>query len=307
MGAIGRLAEHARGVWRFVQPLDDSEQVPIPPSVPEGRTVTVPERGEMFIREAGEDGTPIVLIHGWALTADLNWFSGIYEVAARHGRMVAPDLRGHGRGMRSDESFTIERAADDVAALVHELDMAPAVLVGYSLGGSVALEMAKRHPEAVAGMVLVSTALQYKADVWERLQWTGLGVVEYGLRIGTPKGIVDRYLRRAAELSPDLEQFGGWIKGEVRRGDPTDIAAAGRSIGTFDFREFAGDVTVPTVSVISRNDLMVREIRQRELADAIPGAKTLELDGAHNAWMVKPKEFATAIDEALEMVIKELS
>jgi pimeloyl-ACP methyl ester carboxylesterase len=301
------LKEQAKGAWRFAQPIDEGgDQLPAPPDIPEGRTVNVPERGEMFIRQGGDDGPPIVLLHGWALTADLNWFTGIFDVAMGKGRMIAPDLRGHGRGMRSDEPFTLEGAADDVAALIEHLGLAPAVLVGYSMGGSVALMMAERQPQTVSGMVLVSTALQYKSDFLERLQWTSVGLVEYVLRFGAPKGIVDRYLRRAAELSPDLDRFSGWIKGEVRRGDPTDIAAAGRSISAFDARGFAGDIRVPTAVVVSQRDLMVKAVRQEELADAIPDSHRVELDGAHNAWMVQPKEYGKAVDEGLGFVLHRL-
>ena len=68
--------------------------------LPTGRIVNVPSRGEMFLREAsGPDASlPVVLLHGWTLSADLNWFSGGYRVASSHGPMIAPDLRGHGRG-----------------------------------------------------------------------------------------------------------------------------------------------------------------------------------------------------------------
>lgn len=306
MAGIGRVKAYARGVWKFLQPLrDEGEQVPLPPSIPPGRMVNVPDLGEMFVREAGTEGPPIVLLHGWALTADLSWFSGVYEVAARCGRMLAPDIRGHGRGLRSDERFTLERAADDVAALLRHLDLSPAVLVGYSMGGSIALRMWERHPDTVRSMVLVSTALQYKSTVWERLEWIGMGGVEYVLRFGAPKGFVDRYLRRAAQMSPGLEQFSAWIKAEVRRGDPSDIAAAGRSTGNFDARGFAEDIDVPTVLVISKRDLLVRPERQWELAEAIQKARTVELEAAHNAWMVKPKEFAKAIDDALGTVLQD--
>ena len=301
------LKEAVSDVWRFTRPLEEGgEQLPLPPSIPEGRVVNVADRGEMFIRDAGVGTPAVVLLHGWALTADLNWFSGVYEVASRTSRMIAPDLRGHGRGLRSQDSFTMETAADDVSELVRQLALGPAILVGYSMGGSIALQMFHRHPETVAGLVLISTALQYKADMWERLVWLGMASVEYVLRFGAPQGIVDRYLRRAAERSPGLGNCSDWIQAEVRRGDPSDIAAAGRSTSAFDARGFAGDINVPTVVVVSRRDRLVREKRQRDLADAIPGSQRVELDGAHNAWMVQPDDFAKAVDEALGLVVARL-
>ena len=97
-------------VRHFLRRLKDEEHGdPVVPPLPAARVDNVPGRGEMFSRQAeGRDGGPtIVLLHGWALSADLNWFGGIYDVAARHGPVLAPDLRGHGRGQRSDKRFTL--------------------------------------------------------------------------------------------------------------------------------------------------------------------------------------------------------
>ena len=307
MGAVEWVKTQARLAWEFARPLEKGgQQLPLPPSIPGGNVVNVPDRGEMFVREAGTGDPPIILLHGWALTADLSWFSGVYEVAAGRGRMLAPDLRGHGRGLRSQDPFTLEAAADDTAALCDELGLGPAVLVGYSMGGSIALQTWRRHPHSVAGLVLVSTALEYRADLWERVTWLGMAGVEYVLRFGAPQGLVDRYLRKAAERSPDLERCAGWLKAEVRRGDPSDIASAGRSTSAFDARDFAGAISVPTAVVVSRRDRLVKEVRQRELADAIAGSHVVELDAAHNAWMAQPREYAEAIDEALGLVIKDV-
>ena len=72
--------------------------------------------------------------------------------------MVAPDLRGHGRGIRSRRPFRLEDCADDLAALVEQLGCGPVVVVGYSMGGLVAQLLWRRHPDLVAGLVLCSTA-----------------------------------------------------------------------------------------------------------------------------------------------------
>ncbi len=295
----------ARG---FVRPLPDvGPHAPLPPPLPDGRVVFVPNRGEMFIREGpGPGGGPaIVLLHGWTLSADLNWFSGVYEVASRHGHMLAPDIRGHGRGLRSEEPFTLQAAADDVAALLRELGLGPAILVGYSMGSSIALLMAHTSPDVVAGLVLASSGLQWRATLYERVVWRALAGVEYVLRFGAPTGITDRYLRHAVQQSPELGPYRSWLKAEARRGDPTDIAAAGRELGGYDARTLAENIDVPTVVVVTKRDKLIRPRRQHRLAEVI-GGKTVEVDGAHNAWMVKPVEFAAAVDEGLTLVMDQL-
>ncbi len=302
----GSFREAAHQVRGFVRRISRNEpEDPVPPPLPPGRVVRVKDRGEMFVRQAeGAGGGPsVVLLHGWALSAELNWFSGVFDAAARHGPVIAPDIRGHGRGLRSEMPFTLEAAADDVTGLIETLDAGPAVLVGYSMGGSLALLCAGRRPELVSGLVLVSTGLQWRADLWERALWAGMAVVEYGLRFGAPRGLTERYLRSAVEQSPDLQPYQGWVKAEVRRGDASDIGHAGKALANFDARELSRGIDVPTAVVVTLNDRLIRSSRQRRLAEAISGADTIEVVGAHNAWLIHPREFSSAIDRGLGLVI----
>lgn len=307
MSRMDSLRRDLAGVRRFARPLDDEDlEDPVVPPLPHASVVTVPGRGEVFLRRCqGRDGSPtIVLLHGWALSSDLNWFSGVYDVAAGHGPVVSPDMRGHGRGLRSAKRFTLEVLADDTAAVIEHLGVGPVVLVGYSMGGSVALLTWRHHRHLVAGMVLMSTALRWRTSIRERILWSSMAAVEYGLRLGAPEGgMADRYLRMAVEQSAELKRYRSWVKAEIRRGDPNDIAAAGRGLSAFDAHDFAREVDVPTTVVITAHDRLIRAVRQRELADAVPGAHRLEVDGAHNAWLVHPKQFNAAVDEALASVL----
>lgn len=281
---------------------------PLPPPLPPGRFVSVPRRGEMFVRElapARETAAPtILLLHGWTLCADLNWFA-MYAAAARHGRVLAMDVRGHGRGLRSEQRFTLEAAADDASALVEELGVGPAIVVGYSMGGSIGLLMWRRHPETVAGLVLQSTALQWRHALHERVLWSSMAGLEYVLRFGVPHGLTERYLRAAAEQNPHLQPVLPWLKAEALRGNPSDIAAAGRGLSAFDARSYAPLVDVPTVVIVSRRDRLIWADRQRELVDAIPGAKSIEIDAAHNGWLVEPDLVCDAIETALGIIAEQ--
>jgi len=299
---VGATWTSFREFWRKLEVRDP--EAPDPPPLPPGRLVHVPRRGEMMVREIpGEADQPtILLLHGWTLSADLNWFT-VYDSVARHGRVLAIDQRGHGRGLRSEQPFTLEEAADDAAALLQHLGGSPAVVVGYSMGASVGLVMWKRHPETVRGLVLQSAGLQWRASPRERVLWSGMAMAEYGLRFGTPKGLTERYLRMATDQNPDLKEHLPWLKAEVRRSDPASIAAASRSLTAFDARPWAGSVDVPTVVVISRRDRLIRPRRQRDLAAAIPGAASMELDAAHNGWLVRPELVAGTLTDAVRTVL----
>lgn len=282
---------------------------PLPPPLPPGRLVDVPKRGEMLVREqlpTGDGVAPtILLLHGWTLCADLNWFA-LYAALARHGRVLAMDVRGHGRGIRSEQHFTLEAAADDAAALLEHLGAGPAIVVGYSMGGSISLLMWRRHPASVAGLVLQSTALQWRAAVHERILWNSMSGLEYVLRFGVPHGLTERYLRSAGEQNPDLRPVLPWLKAEALRGNPSDLAAAGRGLSAFDARSYASRIDVPTAVIVSKRDRLIWAARQRELADAIPAAKTIEIDVAHNGWLVEPDIVCDAIETALGHVAEQL-
>jgi len=289
----------------FLRRLEAMEpQPPLPPWLPPGRVVAVPGRGEMFVRESpGPRGGPtILLLHGWTASADLNWFH-VYETVGGIGRLVAVDHRGHGRSIRSEERFTLENAADDAAALLERLGGAPAIVVGFSMGGPIAMLLWRRHPHLVSGLVLQATALEWRASFRERFSWKFMAVVEYGLRLGRPRGLVDRYLRQAVEECPELEPYRPWLKGELRRGDAEDLADAGRALGNYDGRPFAGAVDVPAAVVVTTRDRLVRARKQRALARAIPGAELLELAGDHDCCLVQPKEFQAVTEKALRLVI----
>src|SRR3954454_6854090 len=128
--------------------------VPLPPA----RTVHVPGRGEVFLRDSGGDGTPVLLLHGWTASADLNWYAQYAPLVDAGFRVLAIDHRGHGRGMRALSDFRLEDCADDAVGALRTLDTGPAILAGYSMGGPISLLAARRHPEQVQALVLCATA-----------------------------------------------------------------------------------------------------------------------------------------------------
>ncbi|HLJ07868.1 MAG TPA: alpha/beta fold hydrolase, partial [Acidimicrobiia bacterium] len=118
------LRDEARRLRRMARPLGvEPPGPPIPPPLPPGRIVHLPGRGETFVRDTGPPpadgpapGPPVLLLHGWTASADVNFFAVFPELAGRH-RAVALDHRGHGRGLRPRTPFSLEDCADDAAAL----------------------------------------------------------------------------------------------------------------------------------------------------------------------------------------------
>lgn len=107
--------------------------------------------------EAGRGEPVLVLVHGMACHRGF-WRAQLEHFAPRH-RVVAVDLRGHGESDAPEQRYTMQGFADDVAWACGQLDVEQCVVLGHSLGGLVALELAAAHAELVAGVVLVDSIL----------------------------------------------------------------------------------------------------------------------------------------------------
>lgn len=298
------------------RPVPTRESAPEPPpGLPPARIVHVPGHGEFFLREAGDPAAqPVVLLHGWMFPADLNW-STCYAPLGEIAHVVALDHRGHGRGPRPSAPFRLADVADDVAAVLRHLDMAPAVAVGYSMGGPVAQLLWQRHPDVVAGLVLCATSASWTASRRMRWGWRAMGGLQVLLRL-VPRPWWERmYLAQASGrlpipisqmISEDTPQEVldrlPWVVAELDRGSAEDIAEAGRELGRYDARQWLAGVDVPTSVVITTRDSLVPVEAQRDLADRIPQAVVYEVDADHDAVVARRDAFIKALTSALDSV-----
>jgi 3-oxoadipate enol-lactonase len=300
------VRREVREAQRFVGSLPPLRQgPPVPPPAPPGRAVLVPGRGEVFVRDSGPgpgrpDAPTVLLLHGWTASADLNFFP-LYGPLAERYRVVAVDHRGHGRGMRTIETFRLEDCADDAAGVLRELGIDRAIVLGYSMGGPISLLLAQRHPELVAGLVPQATALEWRATLYERLVWRGLALWEWNRRFGTFDIFIERVVREAVQYAPEVEPYAPWLVAEFRRGFASWLAEAGRALSEFDARPFAGSLGVPAVVCVTTTDRLVRPHKQRQLAEAL-GAEVIEIRGDHGVPVMRGARYAEATVRAIDRV-----
>ncbi len=112
--------------------------------------------------ESHGTGEPLILLHGGLGATEM--FGEVLPLLSKTRRVIAVDLQAHGRTADIDRPMTFEAMADDIAALMKHLEIERADVMGYSLGGGVALRIAVRHPDMVRKLVLVSIA--FKLDGW---------------------------------------------------------------------------------------------------------------------------------------------
>jgi pimeloyl-ACP methyl ester carboxylesterase len=276
------------------------------PWLPEGRTIVLPGRGEIFYRihrHVDPTAPTVLLLHGWTVSADLQFFTA-YEALAAECTFVAIDHRGHGRGLRPEVPFELEDAADDAAALIEALGLGPVITVGYSMGGPVSMLLARRHPHLVSGLVVEATALEWSATRLERVRWLSVHLLGPVLRSFVFRRWLQRLLRRLLGSGSPLQPHVTWLTGELRRTDVLGIVQAGLALSKYDARPWAGQLGKPAASLITTKDHLVWPRKQRALAVALQ-AEVREFDADHACPWKRPDEFAALTVELVELVAKQ--
>ena len=273
------------------------------PWMPDGRIVSVPQRGEFFVRYFKHENAnvPVVaLLHGWTGNADINFFP-VYAELARNYSILAVDHRGHGRGLRTHDRFTLEDCADDVVAIMDQLGISSVTAVGYSMGGPIAMLMSKQHSTRVHSLVLCATALEWSATRNERTRWKIGRVVSPVFRLLTTPRLIDRYIKGKIPRASSAAILRPWLVSEIRRNDSWTMNQAGRALSKHDARPWAAMLGVSTASIVTSRDSLVALHKQQALAHATQ-ATVIEIDGDHLVNWQKPELFTAAVVDAIRRV-----
>ena len=269
-------------------------------ATPLTRLVELPGRGVTRVWEcAGPPGAEtLMLIHGVAGTAELNWGKVLAPLAA-HFRVVAADLRGHGDGIRAGSRFRLEDCADDVAALAVALGTGKFTAVGYSMGGLVAQLVYRRHASLLSGLVLCSTAGNVAESPAERLAALALPAAAAATRWNPLLRMASAELLGMALLGPvDDPATARWARAQLRRTPLATAISASRAVCGFSSDGWIGQVDVPTAVVVTTRDRLVPASRQLKLARAVPGASVHEVDADHGVCITAPQMWARALLQA---------
>jgi pimeloyl-ACP methyl ester carboxylesterase len=142
----------------------------VPAQAQEPTTGYAPVNGlEMYYEIHGSgSGEPLVLLHGSFMTISNNWTEWIDEFSNTR-KVIAVEMQGHGRTADINRDFSYENLADDIAAALDYLEIKQVDLLGYSMGGGVAMQVAIRHPEKVRKVVSVSAVFRHDGWVKEAL------------------------------------------------------------------------------------------------------------------------------------------
>ena len=111
-------------------------------------------------------GPALVLLHGLG-SSGLDW-EYQYPHFEEHFRIIAPDLRGFGQSDKPDGPYFVARQAADVVALLDHLGISEVALLGFSMGGAIAFELAASHPQLVRQLIIVNSSTSFVTDHWRK-------------------------------------------------------------------------------------------------------------------------------------------
>ena len=193
--------------------------------------------GVHVYHEVHGEGSPLVLLHGGLMSGE--GFAPVLPALTAHHQVVLVDLQGHGRTADVDRPLDVRLMADDVAALIEHLGLDRPAVVGFSLGGGVALQVAARHPEVVGRLVSCSAAIRTDATYAEmRAQQGQVNAAAEPFMRETP--MYELYQR----VAPRPEDFGRLLD---KIGEAMAVP--------FDFTDDVRGLQVPTLVMAADADM----------------------------------------------------
>ncbi|AZM91313.1 alpha/beta fold hydrolase [Streptomyces sp. W1SF4] len=244
-----------------------------------------------------ESGGPgLLLAHGAGGSVEANFGPLLDALAARHS-VVGVDYPGAGGTPKSGEPLSLDELADRLVDAADAEGLERFAVLGYSLGGNVAVRVATRYPERVTALVLTASfaraghGIGLVGELWSELARRGenellarllvpLVLSEEQLEVLSPGQLEDAVRGTASTVPPGSGDHAALIKG-------TDLRA-----------ELAG-IGVPVLVVETTRDRLVPRAAQQELARALPDARRAELPTGHLPFAERPAEWAALVTEFL--------
>lgn len=251
-----------------------------------------------YQRGAAHD-TALLLIHGFPLDHRL-WDAQLRGLSTE-ARVIAPDLRGHGKSGLASGPLTMAQHADDLAALLDHLGVGRAIVAGLSMGGYVAFAFWRRHRDRVQALALLDT----RAEADSVVARAGRDAAAAKVRQSGAAALADEMLPKL--LAP-ASLTNAKIAGVARRmmAEQPVAGVIGALAGLRDredSRSTLPTITVPTLVAGGKHDALTPPADMAALAAAIPGARRVTIP---NAGHLSPLENPRAVNAALRQLIRSV-
>jgi pimeloyl-ACP methyl ester carboxylesterase len=243
----------------------------------------------MFYEISG-GGDPLLLIHGLGSSAR-DWELQVPEFSKKY-KVITFDVRGHGRTDKPRGPYSISMFATDAAKLIREMDISPVHVVGISMGGMIAFQLAVSYPSLIKSLVVANCSPElYFKTLGERLQmWQRQLIVRL---IGMRK--MGEVLSQRLFIKPEQEDIREKFVERWSENDPKAYLASTRALVGWSVVDQLPDIEIPTL-VISADEDYPFFGNKEEYASMIPNSEIVEIeDSRHATPAERPAEFNQAV------------
>jgi pimeloyl-ACP methyl ester carboxylesterase len=289
--AVGRMRRHGD---------DDTDRLLDLPDDVVRRDIPSHDGGALHLLERGE-GRPIVLLHGITLQGSI-WSPQLHLLADHH-RVIACDLRGHGRSEAGDEKYGLASLANDLRTVLETLDLHDAIVVGHSMGGMAIMQFCADHPkvldERVAGLAFVATAVRlaipepvigsirrFSGYSVNRIE-SGRRVLHYKWRDNDLSWALCRLAFGRHPSAKAVEQ----VRSMISSVGPESFQPSFAGLLVHDAQEALQATDIPSVVVVGSRDLLTPVSDARRITECVPHAELHVLpDAGHQLMQERPHE-----------------
>jgi 3-oxoadipate enol-lactonase len=248
---------------------------------------------DVYYENTGQ-GEPLLLIHGLGSSAR-NWEWQVNYFADKY-RVITYDLRGHGRSSKPPGPYSMRTFAEDTVALLTRLQAAPAHVVGISMGGMIAFELAVHYPDLLKSLVIVNSVPDMRVispreylEMWPRfLILKALGVRRMGMALGK------RLFSKPGQEAKRRVFVERWAQNDKRAYEQSLRAVLGWSV-----ESHLGEIRCPALVIAADRDYWPLDVKQ-SYAKKMPNARLAVIEDARHAVAAeKPDEFNRILDQFL--------
>lgn len=238
-------------------------------------------------------GAPLLMLMGMGASGEM-WGSDFLAALAGRFRLIIPDNRGTGLTGRGAAPYTIARLAADAAGVLDAAGVRAAHVLGISMGGMIAQELAAAHPARVGGLALGCTTCGGRRAVWPRRR-VFVDLERYGLLGAASLVVTPEFLARRPSLLTGLG-----LRALARPTPPEVVREQLAAIARFDMSGRLHTIAAPTLVITGDRDVLIPPENARILVRSIRGAQGVIVKGAgHCFFWEAPERAAAAITDFL--------
>lgn len=251
---------------------------------------------ELFYDIHGDrQGEPLLLIAGF--DCDHLFWAAMMPFLVKHYQVIRLDNRGIGQSSAPEQSFSISQMAEDIAALLDALNLKQAHIVGHSMGGQIAQELALAHPEKIQCLILLSSWAKGDEKFNALIRQFGDLALELG-GVSYQKMLLPWMFSSSFYAKPSaITQLIQIIEQNPLLPDPNVLYHQSRAILASDTRDRLAQIHCPTLVAVGKEDLLTPVHFSQQLAQGIPNAELIILAGGHANPVESSEAVATLILE----------